>query len=113
MWGVYEALKHVQDSVSILTMYFDLNLALEKNNNDAQRNYRSSNKSGKEILLTDPQQELLINYERDVRKYIKSNTTYWDTDIYDNQLHYTCGLYIIIVQYFQVDLSYTLSYSFD
>ncbi len=55
-----------------------INLALEENNDDARRNYRSSNKldGGKEILLTDARQELLTDYERDVRKYTKSNTTY-------------------------------------
>ena len=45
--------------------------ALEKNNDDAHRNFHSSNKldGAKEILLADAHMEELADYERHPRKY--------------------------------------------
>ncbi len=61
-------------------------VALEKNNDDARRNFRSSNKfdGAKEILLADARMEMLRDCERDPRSYsMKSH--WWTTGIYDRQ----------------------------
>lgn len=62
-------------------------VAVEKNNDDARRNYRSSNKldGAKEIILADARMEVLTHYERDCRVYTKSSTEYWEKGIYSNR----------------------------
>ncbi len=59
-------------------------VALEKNNDDARRNFRSSNKldGAKEILLADARMEILGEYERDRRSY-KMKSDWWTRGIYD------------------------------
>lgn len=70
------------DSVSRKVMHYSLvkaNIhsitAVEKNNDDARRNYFSSNKwdGAKDILLTEARLEMLKEYARVKRGYNKTN----------------------------------------
>ena len=58
-------------------------LDVEKNNDDARRNYMSSNHhdAPKEVLLTEVRQHTLRMYAREKRRYQKSANDYWERDI--------------------------------
>ena len=62
-------------------------IAVEKNNDDARRNYRSSNRldGAKEIVLADARLETLRDYAREKRPYNKTNSDYWEKDIYEKR----------------------------
>ena len=55
-------------------------IAVEKNNDDARRNYHSSNRldGAKEIVLADARLETLRDYSREKRPYNKTNSDYWE-----------------------------------
>ncbi len=60
-----------------------IHVGTEKNNDDARRNYTSSNHldGPRDILLTEERLEKLAQYERTKRSYNKVNTEYWEEDI--------------------------------
>ena len=72
-----------------IVAHFDT-LGVEKNNDDAKRNYFSSNKhdAAREILVTEARQEELRKETddrdscvREKRRYVKSNSEYWTEGI--------------------------------
>ena len=62
-------------------------IAVEKNNDDARRNYHSSNRldGAKEIVPADARLETLRDYAREKRPYNKTNSDYWERDIYEKR----------------------------
>ena len=56
----------------------------EKNNDDARRNYMSSNHldAPRDILLTEDRLRQLARFERQKRDYNKTDTDYWEEEIY-------------------------------
>ena len=65
--------------------YYSPTSGTEKNNDDARRNYFSSNHHDltREILLTESRLEALEEYKREKRKYSKSDDSYWTSDIFN------------------------------
>ena len=59
-------------------------IGVEKNNDDARRNYFSSNHmdAPKDILLTEVRLEKLAKYQRQNRTYEKANEDYWQIEIF-------------------------------
>ena len=59
-------------------------VALEKNNDDARRNFHSSNHldGAREIIVTDARLESLAECARQKRPYNKQNREYWEKEIY-------------------------------
>lgn len=79
---------HVQiNKQCMFSLEHDLNIGTEKNNDDARRNYYSSNHLDitKEILLTEARLELLRHLERLKRQYIKRRDVYWKEEIYEKR----------------------------
>ena len=56
----------------------------EKNNDDARRNYFSSNHldATKEILLTEARLDSLVDFRREKRDYKKTDDEYWSEEIF-------------------------------
>ncbi len=59
-------------------------LAVEKNNDDARRNYSSSNHfdAPRDVLLTEARLQALSEYERQKRPYTLKDKNYWENEIY-------------------------------
>ena len=68
-------------------------LGVEKNNDQARKNYLSSNHKNapQEVLRTEARLAILkgMGLERQKRKYNKVNTEYWKNTIYENRRHAT------------------------
>ncbi len=64
-------------------------IALEKNNDDARRNFNSSNRldAAKEIIVTDARLESLRgDCAREKRPYSKTNNDYWEKEIFEKRI---------------------------
>ena len=61
----------------------------EKNNDDARRNYFSSNHIDltKEILVTEARLESLVDFRREKRGYKKVGEEYWSEEIFTKRRH--------------------------
>ena len=62
-------------------------IGVEKNNDDARRNYLSSNHmdAPRDILLTEARVEKLASYMREKRDYHKKDTEYWEKVIFEKR----------------------------
>ena len=75
-------------SISIISVFWFIvtfnPLGVEKNNDNARRNYFSSNhlNAPKEILLAEATLQKLVSHEREKRSYSKANLEYWENDIF-------------------------------
>ncbi len=78
----------VEDSCIKIIKYYHTK-GTEKNNDDARRNYFSSNHldATKEILLTEARLDSLVDFRREKQEDKKTDDEYWSEEIFTKRRH--------------------------